>query len=93
LGLAAFGTAATLLLLGLIVLVLGPLLDRVPLHLLQLVDRHAAASLRHRLAQEGRAAGGGGHPAARRRGEPPFETGETVQVAWSREAALILGTD
>ena len=34
---AAFGTAATLLLLGLIVLVLGPLLDRVPLHFLQLV--------------------------------------------------------
>jgi hypothetical protein len=34
---AAFGTAATLLLLGLIVLVLGPLLDRVPIHLLQLV--------------------------------------------------------
>jgi len=34
---AVFGTAAALLLLGLIVLVLGPLLDRVPLHLLQLV--------------------------------------------------------
>ncbi len=35
--LAATGTAAALGALGLLVLVLGPLLDRVPLHLLQLV--------------------------------------------------------
>src|SRR3546814_18853247 len=34
---AALGTAAALGVLGAIVLILGPLLDRVPLHLLQLV--------------------------------------------------------
>ena len=34
---AATGAAAGLALLGLIVLALGPLLDRIPLHLLQLV--------------------------------------------------------
>src|SRR5438445_430154 len=34
---AALGTAAALVLLGTVVLTLGPLLDRVPIHLLQLV--------------------------------------------------------
>src|SRR3546814_10742301 len=34
---AALGTAAALAVLGAIVLILGPWLDRVPLHLLQLV--------------------------------------------------------
>src|SRR3546814_17063747 len=35
--LAALGTAGALAVLGAIVVILGPLLDRVPLHLLQLV--------------------------------------------------------
>src|SRR3546814_7785228 len=36
---AALGTAAALGVLGAIVLILGPLLDRVPLHLLQQIGR------------------------------------------------------
>src|SRR5258706_7096645 len=34
---AAFGTAAALVVLGMLVVLLGPLLDRVPIHLLQFV--------------------------------------------------------
>src|SRR3546814_19746836 len=47
---AALGTAAALGVLGAIVLILGPLLDRVPLHLLQLV---VGRSEERRVGKEG----------------------------------------
>ena len=62
---AGLGVLAGLAVLALIVIALGPLLDHVPLHLLQLVIWHPAPAVRHALAAKGDPARGRRSPAAR----------------------------
>src|SRR5436190_19160396 len=63
---AGLGAVAGLLVLALIVVALGPLLDRVPLSALQICDRHSAPVVRHALAAQGDIARRRTHCAARR---------------------------
>jgi len=62
---AGLGALAGLAVLALTVVALGPLLDHVPLHLLQLVIGGPAPAVRHALAAQGDPARGRGHPAPR----------------------------
>ena len=62
---AGLGVVAGLVLLVLIVVVLGPLLDFVPLQLLQLTIGISTAAVRHALVAEGNSAVRGCHPAPR----------------------------
>ena len=61
---AAAGTATGLVVLAGIILLLGPLLDRVPLPFLQLAIGDPAPAVRYGLAEEGIVAGGRHHPFA-----------------------------